>query len=214
MAIFLDSAIHDEIREAMAWGFVAGVTTNPTLLAAAGEVSLDALKPICDMSPGLVFYQLASKGLNAMLLEAQAAFSMSPSQVVLKVPCSLDGLRVVARLSLEMPCAVTTIFSPAQAYLAKEAGARYLIPYYNRSTRLMGDGAGLIQAMAGVLSGGATEIVAASIKSPTEAVAALNAGAHHLTLPLQVIKEMASHPLSEQAMAQFERFVSSTAVSG
>jgi transaldolase len=64
------------------------------------------------------------------------------------------------------------------------------------------------------LNGGAIEVVAASIKSPTEAVAALNAGAHHLTLPLQVIKEMANHPLSEQAMAQFERFVSSTSVSG
>jgi transaldolase len=101
---------------------------------------------------------------------------------------------------------VTTIFSPAQAYLAREAGARYLIPYMNRSTRLMGDGADLIASMAQVVDGGTTAILAASIKSSVEAIAALNAGAHHLTLPLQVIKEMAYHPLSEQAIEQFSSF--------
>ena len=206
MVIFLDSAIHEEVKEAMAWGFVAGVTTNPVLLAAAGDVSLDALKPLCDMVPGLVFYQLASQGLNAMLMEGQAAFSVSPSQVVLKVPCTLDGLRVVARLSLELPCAVTAIFSPAQAYMAREAGARYLVPYVNRGTRLMGDGPGLIRSMAEVINGRSTEIVAASIKSSTEAVAALNAGAQHLTLPLKVIKEMARHSLSDQAIEEFGRY--------
>jgi len=209
MAIYLDSAQHDEIREATAWGFVAGITTNPALLAAAGEVSLDVLKPLCELIPGQVFFQLTTHNLNAMLLEGQAAFSVSPSQVVLKVPCTLDGLRVVARLSLEIPCALTTVFSPAQAFLAREAGARYVIPYMNQSTRLLGDGSALIAGMARVLGNSGrhtTEIVAASVKSPAEAVAALDAGAHHLTLPLEVIREMARHPLSEQAIERFSRF--------
>ncbi len=208
MAIFLDSANHDEIREAIASGFVAGITTNPALLVAAGTVGLEALQPLCELVPGRVFYQLTTGDLNAMLLESQAAVAISPSQVVLKVPCSWDGLRVVARLSLELPCAMTAVFSPAQAYLAREAGARYVIPYLNRSTRLMGDGVALISAIAQVLNGnhcGGTEILAASIKSPTEAVAALNAGAQHLALPLEVIHEMARHPLSEMAIQEFRR---------
>jgi len=207
MAIFLDSAIHDEVREAMSWGFVSGITTNPALLAAAGDVSLDALKPLCELVPGRVFYQLTTHDLNSMLLEAQAAFSVSPSQIVLKVPCTLDGLQAVARLSLEIPCAVTAVFSPAQAYLAREAGANYAVPYVNRSTRLLGDGAALVAAMAQVLNGrggNSTKIIAAGIHSPAEAVAALGAGAYHLSLPLAVLKQMAHHPLSEQAIQDFD----------
>ena len=208
MAIFLDSAHHDEIREARAWGCVSGITTNPARLAAAGEVALDALKPLCELAPGRVFYQLTTHDVHSMLLEAQAAFSVSPSQEVIKVPSEHEGLRVVARLSLEVPCAMTALFSPAQAYLAREAGARYVVPYFNRSTRLLGDGAALIAAIARALDGekrGSTEIVASSITSPAEAVAALDAGAHHLALPLGVSKEMAQHPLSEQAIREFDR---------
>ena len=204
MAIFLDSGIRSEVKEAMAWGFVAGITTNPALLAASGDVSLNALKQLCKMVPGRVFYQLMSRDLDSMIREAQAAFSVSPSQIVLKVPCTLSGLRAVARLSLETPCAVTALFSPAQAYLAREAGARYLILYLNRSTRLLGDGVALVKAMAAVLGNNSTELVAASIKSPAEAVAALSAGADHLAVPFEVIKRMSHHPLTQQAIEEFD----------
>ncbi len=207
MAIYLDSAIHDEVREAMEWGFVAGITTNPTLLAASGDISLDALKPLCKLVPGKVFYQLTARRHPAMLLEAQAAFSVSPSQVVLKVPCTLDGLQAVARLSLEIPCAVTAVFSPAQAFMAREAGAQYVITYVNRSTEVIGDVAALIGPLAMALESrarGSAELMAANIKSPSQAVATLNAGARHMTLPFDVIKEMARHPLSEQAVERFD----------
>ena len=204
MAIFLDSGIHSEVKEAMAWGFVAGITTNPALLAASGDVSLNALKQLCKMVPGRVFYQLMSRDLDSMIREAQAAFSRSPSQIVLKVPCTLFGLQAVARLSLEIPCAVTALFSPAQAYLAREAGARYVISYLNRSTRLLGDGVALVEAMAAVLGNSSTELVAASIKSPAEAVAALTAGADHLAVPFEVIKRMSHHPLTLQAIEEFD----------
>ena len=207
MAIYLDSAAHDEVREAMSWGFLAGVTTNPALLAAAGQVSLDALNPLCQLTPGQVFFQLTAHSLPSMLLQAQAAFSVSPSQVVLMIPCSVEGLQAVARLSLEIPCAVTAVFNPAQAYLAKEAGAGYVLPYVNRSTRLLGDGVALVREIAKVLEDDGrhlTQVLAVSIKSPAEAVAALNAGAQHVALPLEVVKQMASHPLSEQAIQQFD----------
>ncbi len=204
MAIFLDSGIHSEVKEAMAWGFVAGITTNPALLAASGDVSLNALKQLCKMVPGRVFYQLMSMDLDSMIREGQAAFSRSPSQIVLKVPCTLIGLQAVARLSLEFPCAVTALFSPAQAYLAREAGARYVISYLNRSTRLLGDGVALVEAMAAVLGNSSAELVAASIKSPAEAVAALNAGADHLAVPFEVIKRMSHHPLTQQVIEEFD----------
>ena len=50
-----------------------------------------------------------------------------------------------------------------------------------------------------------TEVLAASIKTPGEAVEALISGAHHLTLSLDLIMAMGEHPLSQQAIADFDR---------
>lgn len=99
---------------------------------------------------------------------------------------------------------MTALFSPAQAYLAREAGARYLISYLSRSTRLLGDGVALVGAIAAVLGNSSTELVAASIKSPAEAVAALSAGADHLAVPFEVIKRMSRHSLTQQAIEEFD----------
>jgi transaldolase len=71
----------------------------------------------------------------------------------------------------------------------------------------MGDGAELIYSMAQVLTNGTTEILVGSVHSPAEAVEAVKAGADHLTLPLHVIKEMAHHPLSQQAIEEFDRLL-------
>ncbi len=207
MAIYLESASHDQVREVMTWGYVAGVATNPKLLAAAGDTSLAALEPLCKLTAGRVFFQLTTRNFHAMLLQAQAAFSVSPSQVVLVIPCTLSGLQAVARLSLEIPCALAAVFSPGQAYLAREAGARYVIPYVNECTRLLGDGVGLVASIVRALNSSgrdSTEVLAAGIESSAEAVATVSAGAHHLALPIEVMREMARHPATEQLVERFD----------
>jgi transaldolase len=74
----------------------------------------------------------------------------------------------------------------------------------NRSTRLLGDGLKLVKEVAEILKHSKTEIIAASIKSPEEACAALAAGAHHLTLPYDILMSLITHPLSEQTAAEFQ----------
>ena len=205
MSVLLESATHNDIREAMEWGFVAGILTDPILLAAAGDVSLDALKPLCQLAPGQVFFPLTSHDLSGLLLEAQAVFTVSPSQVVLLAPANLEGIRAAARLSLEIPCAVGPIGSPAQAWLAREAGAKYVVLYMNWATRSLGDGSALVAEVVKVLDGSSTEVVVGDIPSAADATKALAAGAPHLALRTALLKEMASHPLSEQILAEFGR---------
>ena len=62
-----------------------------------------------------------------------------------------------------------------------------------------------ISEMADVLhnSGLPTRILAASIKSPDDASRALLAGAHDLTVAPQVLLQMVSDPLTEEAIQQF-----------
>jgi transaldolase len=205
MALYLDSAEVEEVRQAMALGFVAGITTNPILIARTGRPAQEVIADLCGLCPGEVFYQLTERTPEAMEAEARRFHALSPEQVVLKVPCDLRGLSLVTRISPEMPCALTAVFSAAQAYLAGEAGARYVIPYVNRATKLCGDGLALVSQMVEVLrrTGRGTEILAASLKSPTEVVAALTHGAHHVTVPLAVILEMAEHRLSTLAIEEF-----------
>lgn len=207
MALYLDSALPEEARRAAALGFVAGITTNPALIAQAGRPREELVTELCRAVRGPVFVQLVSADNAEREAEGRALHALSPSQVHLKVPCTLEGLQLIARLSAQIPCAATAVYSPAQAWLAAQAGARYAIPYVNRATRLLGDGVALVRGMAGVLAGTPATILAASIKTPEEAAATLAAGAQHLTLPLAVITAMAEHPLTQQAMEEFAKYV-------
>jgi transaldolase len=160
---------------------------------------------LCDMDFAHVFYQLTAPTLAEREAEARKMLAIHTA-VGLKIPCTIDNLGLAAKFVAEgVTVGLTTIFSAAQVYLASEAGANYVVPYVNRSTRLLGDGPGLVHVMREVIemTGAQTEIIAASVKSPDEAVQALQAGAHHLTLPLELIEAMGEHPLSWAAIEEF-----------
>jgi len=204
MTLFLDSASLDDARRASTLGFVIGATTNPGLLARAGHTdALAALRELCPLFPGSVFYQVLAHAPKEMAVEAEPFLKLADN-LGLKIPCTADGLTYAAQVSADVTVAVTGVFTPAQAYLAAQAGADYVIPYVNRVTRFTGDGPGLVAQMAAILEPTDCEILAAGIKSPAEAVDSLLAGAHHVSLPLEVILGMAENPLTEKAVADFE----------
>lgn len=203
MAIYLDTAIVAEAKAASKFGWIAGITTNPTLLGKSELSPEVTLKQLAQLIPGEVYYQLMASDFDGMVAEGKAAFGLIGKQTVLKVPATATGFQVVAHLSPEIPCAVTAIYSASQAVVSAEAGAKYAIAYVNRATRLLGDGFALVQDMKNVLKNSNTEILAASIKSPEEAVKTLLAGAHHLTLPFDVLQAMAVHELSQQTVDEF-----------
>jgi transaldolase len=207
LALFIDSALIAEVREAAASGFVTGVTTNPSLMALVDRPAEEVIREICQTTGGPVFCQVTEEDDREREAQARHYAAISPGQVVIKLPCTYRDLELAARLRGEAPIAMTAVFSAAQTYLAAEAGARYVAPYVHRATRLMGDGVSLVSAMAGVISasGRPIEILAASLKTPDEVVAALLAGAHHVTLPLSVIKAMAEHEHTQAAIDEFAR---------
>ena len=210
MAIYIDSAKIDEARRAAAYGWVRGVTTNPILLAQAGQPAERTLKDLASLGFEELYYQLTAKDPEGMLAEARAAQEIAGQALVLKIPPTDLGLRFAAAHSAEFIFCVTAVFSPVQAAVARECGARYVAVYLNRATRLLGDGPSLVRDIAAVLSPGTppfqgrTEILAASIKSAEEAGVALAAGAQHLTLPYNVLEALTYHALSAETVARFE----------
>jgi transaldolase len=203
MAICIDSAIIEEVKSARSLGWVRGVTTNPVLLAKAGSEAREILSALALLNMGWLFYQLVSLTVDEMFEEMQLAAEVVGPSLILKVPPTENGFRFVAQCR-EVPCCVTAIFSPAQALIAAEVKARYVAVYVNRATRLMGDGLKLVKDVAEILNHSQTEIVAASLKSSEEACASLSAGAHHLTLPYEVLMSFTNHPLTEQTLAEFQ----------
>lgn len=205
MTFYLDSAILEEARIAAQLGWVTGITTNPTLLAKAKASVEETLASLAALIPGEVLYQLVAKDLDGLLEEGQRIHSLLADQAVLKIPATAVGFQAAARLSRDIPCAVTAVFSPAQALVAVAAGAKYVIPYVNRSTRLLGDGLALVRDLSALLEGSQVKILAASIKTPEEALETYKVGASILTLPLALLQEMATHEFTEQAVEAFNR---------
>jgi transaldolase len=203
MAIFIDSALITEVEAAKSLGWVRGVTTNPLLLAKTDRDAKTVLSELARIEIGPLFYQLVSPTLDGMHAEMVQAAKLVGPALVLKVPPSQVGFQFVSQ-GLDYPCCVTAVYSPAQALIAREAGASYVAVYVNRATRLMGDGTQLVRCVAEILTSSSTEIIAASVKSSEEACASLAAGAHHLTLPYEVLTGLITHPLSEQTMAEFQ----------
>ncbi len=205
MALYLDSAIIAEAQVVRQWGWVNGVTTNPTLLAKSKLSARETLTKLKEIFTGEIYYQLTASDFDEMVNEGKAAYDLLREQTVLKIPATEVGFQVVAHLSPEITCSVTAIYSAAQAAVAREAGAKYAIAYVNRATRFLGDGTALVKEMAEVLAGSETKILAASIKSPEEAAATLAAGAYHLTLPFGILKAMTTHELSEKTVEEFDQ---------
>ena len=201
--IYLDSALIEEARQAVAMGWVKGITTNPTLLNKSELSPEESLKQLSAISPGELYYQLYATDFDRMVTEARQAAELVGDKLVLKIPATELGFRVTAHLSSKIACSVTAIYSPAQAAIAHEAGAKYAIAYVNRATRLLGDGLALVRQMSDILKHSNTQILAASIKSPEEAAATLQAGAHHLTVPLNILQAMTTHQLSQSTVAEF-----------
>jgi transaldolase len=212
MALFLDSASPADARQAMALGFVAGITTNPTLMAKAGGKPDDLIVELADICPGTVFYQLMAPTVEGREAEAERILALRDN-IALKIAMTTENLVLAAKFARNgVDVGMTASYSAAQTYLSCEAGVAYSIAYVNRSTRLQGDGLALVSEMRAVIDACDTDttLLVASLKSAREVVQAVIAGAHHVTIPLPLLLEMGDHPLSEQAVEEFDKAFAAT----
>ena len=203
MSILIDSAIISEVEEVARWGWVKSVTTNPTLLAKSESSPEETLLKLAELVPGQIFYQLKAETEDLMIKEAKAIKALLGKQLVLKVPATENGFKVVSVLSPTIPCAITALFNPAQALVAEAAGAQYIIIYYNRSLRLIENGEIFIRNTIDVLKGSNVSVLGASLKSPEEIVSAKLLGIEHLTVPYSVLKQMPYSDISEKTVKDF-----------
>jgi transaldolase len=205
MSIYLDSAVPEEAQAAVQTGWLYGITTNPTLLAKSGLNPAETYQVLAALPVQEVYYQVSSQNLDRMKHEVRLAEDILGDKLVVKIPPTPAGFRLAAELGPTHKTCLTAIFSPAQALVARQAEATYIAVYVNRATQWVGDGLALTRSLAEVLAGSKTEILAASLKSVEEVVAAYNAGARHLTLPLEILLALTENEHAARAVEMFNQ---------
>ena len=206
MKFFIDTANIEEIREAYALGILAGVTTNPSLVAKEKGVSFhDRLKEITDLVKESVSAEVIALDHEGMMKEAEELAAIAPN-ITIKVPMTPDGLKTVAALSKKgIKTNVTLIFSANQALLAARAGATYVSPFLGRLDDIGHNGMQAISDIADIFAihDIQTEIIAASIRHPMHITEAALKGAHIATVPYKVILQLFNHPLTDKGIEAF-----------
>ena len=205
MKLFLDTANLDDITEINRWGVLDGVTTNPTLAGKEGKDFASMIKDICAEVDGPVSAEVVSTDTAGMLDEASKLASIADN-VVIKLPLIPAGLAACSQLARDgVKTNVTLCFSATQAILAASAGATYVSPFLGRVDDIANDGIALLNEICEIfrVQGYATEVLAASLRSPQHVAQAAMAGADVATLPTKVFHQMVAHPLTDAGLERF-----------
>ncbi|MBF2637679.1 fructose-6-phosphate aldolase [Listeria welshimeri] len=205
MRFFIDTANVEEIKKANRMGFIAGVTTNPSLVAKEGRDFNEVIQEITSIVDGPISGEVVSLEADEMIEEGRVIAKIHPNMVV-KIPMTGEGLAAVKVLTEEgIKTNVTLVFSATQALLAARAGATYVSPFLGRLDDIGDDGLVLIQDIAEIfeIHGIPTEIISASVRHPIHVIECAKAGADIATVPYKVFEQMLKHPLTDSGIDKF-----------
>lgn len=209
MELYLDTASVADVERLARIFPIAGVTTNPSIIAASGESVWDVLPRLQKIvgPEGTLFAQTMSRDADGMVAEARRLNATLPD-IVVKIPVTAEGLVAIKALKKEgITTLGTAVYSAAQGLLAALAGAKYIAPYVNRVDAQGGDGIRTVQELQSLLELHAPEsiVLAASFKTPRQALDCLLAGCEAITLPIDVAQQMLNTPAVESAIDKFEQ---------
>jgi len=202
---FLDTANLEEIETGARWGVLDGVTTNPTLIAKEGRPLEEQVRRICGIVDGDISAEVIATEAGAMIEEGRSLARIHKN-IVVKCPLTRDGIRATSALSKEgIRVNVTLCFTAGQALLAAKAGAYFVSPFVGRLDDVGYTGMDLIRGITQIFRnyGFRTQVLAASLRSPTHVIDAALAGADIGTMPFKVMDMLFNHPLTDKGLDQF-----------
>ncbi|MDG1190267.1 MAG: fructose-6-phosphate aldolase [Flavobacteriales bacterium] len=209
MKFFIDTANLHDIKSAQELGILNGVTTNPSLMAKEGikgkKNILKHYKDICDIVDGDVSAEVISTDYEGMIKEGQELAMLDP-QIVIKIPMIEEGIKAIRYFSdkgIKTNC--TLIFSVGQALIAAQAGATYVSPFIGRLDDSGEDGIQIVADIVDMfeIQKYNTQVLAASIRNKKHIEDCAMIGADVVTAPLDAIRGLIPHTLTETGLKQF-----------
>ena len=205
MKFFIDSANLEEIRSAVSWGMIGGVTTNPSLIAKEKKDFKKTIVEICKLVNGPVSAETTSLNAEGMVKEGKE-FSKWHKNIYVKVPATVEGIKAVRKMkSFRIKTNVTLVFSSNQVLLAAKAGADLISPFVGRLDDAGEDGLRMIAESLQIIENYKfkSQILVASIRSPLTVERSAILGAHIATVPFKILEQMYKHPLTDQGIKKF-----------
>lgn len=205
MKIFLDTANVESIEKYSELGVVDGITTNPTLLSKEKGNPIKIMKKIVEIMKGPVSLEVVAVDFDKMM-EESLKLAKYGENVVVKIPMTMDGLKVVHALTKKnIKTNVTLIFSANQALLAAKAGATYVSPFIGRLDDIGSEGLNLVSEIVQIFASYdiSTQLLVASVRHPLHVIEAAKMGADVVTLPPDILNKMIRHPLTDKGLDSF-----------
>jgi len=209
MELYLDTSDVAAVKKLARVFPLAGVTTNPSIVA-TGKKPLESLLPELQDAlggQGRLFAQVMANTAEGMVKDARKLRGII-ADLVVKVPVTAEGLAAIKMLKAEgIPTLGTAVYGAAQGMLAALAGAEYVAPYVNRIDAQGGSGIRSVEELQQLLELHAPEskVLAASFKTPRQALDCLLVGCQSITLPLDVAQQFIASPAVDAAIDKFEQ---------
>lgn len=210
MIYILDTADLAAIKHCNEFYPLAGVTTNPSIIAKEKTDFWKLVKEIRNIigEEKMLHVQTTQKEAAKMVEEAKLLKEELKGNFYVKIPIGEEGLKATMELKkLGIGVTMTAIFTPAQALMAAMAGASFVAPYVNRLDNILGDGTEVVAEIVKQfkLYGSECKVLAASFKNAEQVHKCASAGCHSVTVTADILKLVISHPMTDAAVAGFDK---------
>ena len=210
MLYILDTADVEDIRHCNEYYPLAGVTTNPSIIAKEHSDFWALLSQIREIigEEMMLHVQTTETVAEAIVEEAKLLRDRVGGNFYLKIPICEEGLKATMMLKkIGIPVTMTAIITPAQALMAARAGAEFVAPYVNRLDNILSDGTRVVTEIVEefTLHGIEAKVLAASFKNAEQVHKCASVGCHSVTVTADILKNLISHPMTDAAVAGFDK---------
>ena len=209
MQYLLDTANLHDIKLYTEVFPVSGVTSNPSIVKNEGSINffehMKSIRKIIGMNRSL-HIQVTCPDYDGMMKDAAAILSNVDSEIYIKIPVTIDGIRAIKTLKSQgHNVTATAIYSKTQGLLAMEAGADYIAPYYNRMENMGVNPEEVINAFADMIAtyNYDTKILAASFKNAGQVDKAFLSGSQTATLAPSILVDALNQSTITKAVDDF-----------
>ena len=211
MEYLFDTANLEQIETYGRFIPITGVTSNPSIVKKEGKIDffshMKKIRKLIGMEKTL-HIQVTGQDFESMMADAEAILEKVDDQVYIKVPVTLPGLQVIRALKARgVHVTATAIYTQMQGFLAMEAGADYIAPYYNRMENSGIDPQKVIASFAQMIKtyGYATKILAASFKNSRQVITLCEYGIGATTISPDVLDLLIKNDSVTAALNVFRR---------
>lgn len=210
MIYVLDTADLNAIKHCNEFYPLAGVTTNPSIIAKEKRDFWEIIKDIRNIigPDKLLFAQTVQTEASKIVEEAVLMNEKSGGEFCVKIPICEEGLKATMELKKRgVKVLMTAIFTPAQALIAAKAGADYVAPYVNRLDNIIGDGCEVVAQIVEqfAIYDLPCQVLAASFKNAEQVHKCALVGCQCVTVTDDVLKAVITHPMTDAAISGFEK---------